>query len=125
MDIIDFEGNLSPKLVSRISKSTPKFSGTADGSGNVSLFLDNENPYGILSTAISEKYIYALFSGKRFDDPLALQSDQILVYTWDGAPVKILKLQNEISEIAVDLEDSYIIGFQDIKDPVLIRYAIK
>lgn len=96
MDIIDFEGNLSPKLVSRISKSTPKFSGTADGSGNVSLLLDDENPYGILSTAISEKYIYALFSGKRFDDPLALQSDQILVYTWDGAPVKIFKLQNEI-----------------------------
>jgi|GEM_PF-2319057 hypothetical protein len=46
------------------------------------------------------------------------------MYTWDEAPVKILKYKNEISEIAVYLEDSCIIGFEDIKDPVLIQYRI-
>jgi|GEM_PF-2160644 hypothetical protein len=55
MDIIDFDEYPKPKLVSRISKSIPKLNGDKDGSGNLSLFLDSENPYRIISIAISKK----------------------------------------------------------------------
>lgn len=57
-----------------------------------------DNIIGYLDTYATEKYVYALYADKKrvsVDKNNDYNSDTILVFDWDGNPVKKLKLTNE------------------------------
>lgn len=111
LDILSFEDN-TIKLIKRIQGSKlPVF--TSENSGTmIGATLDDSNEWGFLSITSSNSYIYVLYSGKRTDEEYQI-SDVVLVYDWDGNLIKKIILDQEVSEIAIDGDDKYLIGYLD------------
>lgn len=111
LDILSFESN-KIDVVKRISGTTlPIFA--SDNTGQlIGATLDNSNVWGYLSITSSNSYLYLLYSGKRTDEEYQ-NSDIVLVYDWDGNLVKKLNLDQKVSEIVVDEDDNYLVGYLD------------
>lgn len=122
LDIIELKPDKEIRLIKRIHHWAPDFKGL---SGEiVSADMISGNKYGSIGAAVSNKYIYILFSGKSNEDEIAFQSDQVFVYDWKGNAIKILSLDYSVSSIAVDEADQMLVGFLDARDPVLLRYDL-
>jgi hypothetical protein len=72
-----------------------------------------ENRFGNVSTTVSENFIYVLYSDVPWEYQFPLKSKRVLVYDWDGNPVKILELDQELSMIAAHEKDEFLIGYVD------------
>ena len=76
-----------------------------DGVDNIEIIPSKERRTAFISHAISEKYIYSLYSGKKINylSPYdALQSNKIYVFDWEGNPIKRFELDKEVRSIAID-----------------------
>jgi hypothetical protein len=94
--------------------------------GSIALFLNNK--VGIMSITSSDKYIYALYNEKMLKSgelggPISLSCNKILVYDWDGNPVKNLKVDKKLSSISFNetQQTLYCLGRDDAEYEV---YAI-
>mgnify|MGYP005748868677 CR=1 FL=1 len=111
LDILSFEDN-KIRLIKRIQGSKlPVFASENSGT-MIGATLDNSNLWGFLSITSSNSYLYVLYSGKRTDEDYQI-SDVVMVYDWDGNLIKRIKLDQEVSEIVVDGNDNYLIGYLD------------
>ncbi|MFT4858541.1 MAG: hypothetical protein ACI8SN_000457 [Algoriphagus sp.] len=72
-----------------------------------------ENRFGNVSTSVSENYIYVLYSDEPWEYQFPLKSKRVLVYDWEGNPIRILQLDTELSMIAVHEKDEFLIGYVD------------
>lgn len=81
--------------------------------------ISRESPYGFSSMATTDKYIYALYSGRTFNEYAmsALLCEKIYVFNWDLQPVCSYTLSTEAISIAVNSDDSklYFMGMGDIQ----------
>lgn len=111
LDILSFESN-KIDVVKRISGTTLPIFASENTGQLIGATLDNSNVWGYLSITSSNSYLYLLYSGKRTDDEYQ-KSDKVLVYNWNGDLVKRLKLDQEVSNVAVDENDNYLIGYLD------------
>lgn len=59
---------------------------------------------------VSDSYIYLAFSGRKSVDPESYNSDTILIYDWNGDPVKKIKLDRRILNFTVS-QDKYFYAF--------------
>jgi hypothetical protein len=85
-----------------------------ESSGNgASAAIKKENRFGNLSTTVSEKYIYVLYSDKSWEYEFPQKSNRILVYDWEGNSIRIINLDKEVNYIAAHEEDQYLIGYLD------------
>lgn len=122
LDIIELNPDNEISLIKRIQHWAPNFNGV---SGEIiSADMISGNKLGSIGAAVSNTFIYILFSGKSNEDQTAFQSDQVLVYDWEGNAVKILSLDHSVSAIAVDETGQVLVGFLDERDPVLLRYDL-
>ncbi len=76
--------------------------------------------FGVNSVTSSEQFIYALYCGKTFKDAMAspetiFDSTKILVFDWDGKPVLLLDLSNEVKSISYDKGILYALGLNSEK----------
>jgi hypothetical protein len=111
LDILSFESS-KIDVVKRVSGTTlPIFSSENTGQ-LIGATIDNSNVWGFLSITSSDSYLYVLYSGKRTDNEYQ-NSDIVLVYNWNGELVKRLKLDREVSNVAVDENDNYLMGYLD------------
>lgn len=111
LDILSFEDN-KIQLIKRIQGSNlPVFASENSGT-MIGATLDNSNVWGFLSITSSDSYLYVLYSGKRTDEEYQI-SDVVMVYDWDGNLIKRITLDQEVSEIVVDGNDNYLIGYLD------------
>lgn len=111
LDIFSFEGK-KIKVIKRIfGNKLPVFSSENTGT-SFSANLDKSNIWGYLSVSSSNSNIYLLYSGKRTDDNFQ-KSNIVLVYDWDGNPVRKIELDQEVSGIAVNEIGKYLVGYLD------------
>ena len=112
MNLIEFGVIHNNKIIitNRVGiKRAPDFHlyGSSDGRNNFNLNILHYH-----GLTCGDKYVYALYlnvpSGEIRKNE---HSTQIEVYTWDGTPVALLKLNKNISHFVVDEERQMIIGF--------------
>jgi hypothetical protein len=86
--------------------------------------MESDNKYGCLSTSVSDEFIYILFSGKTMKEN-AMYSKTVLVYDWEGNPIKVLELDQELNLISVSQNDDYLVGYADDGQANLYKYRLK
>lgn len=92
----------------------------------------SKNPKnGFITSAVSSKYIYTLYSGKILKGKNSeafmdyFTSNMVYVFDWKGNPIKKYKLDREVSSIAIDDKDEILYaGSLDSKDSNIIKYAL-
>lgn len=95
-------------------------------SGNEAIAaIKKENRFGNISTTVSEKYIYVLYTDKPWEFVLPQKSNRILVYDWEGNSIRILKLDQEVNLIAAHEDDNYLIGYLDDGKANLFRFDLE
>ena len=88
-----------PALVCKKGNILPKFAKAKGGSVK---FLPH-NTYGFIDVAGNAHYCVALYWGKRYDDyPQDIfGGDMLLIYDWNGNPIKSIKLNSIYRAITV------------------------
>ena len=119
---LDLEGKLTIKKTMHFWPTEFVDSSSGPGFG---VTLNRENRFGNISTSVSNRYIYVLYNDKPWEYQLPLKSNRVLVYDWEGKSVKILKLDREISQIAIHESDSYLIGYVDDGKANLFRFEVE
>lgn len=120
-DIVQFNADNTLSLVAQKHYWFPSFSGS---SGNaIQATMTSDNKQGCLSTAVTEENIYILYSGKSRRDGDS-ESNQILVYDWEGNPKKVLKLDKSLNVISADSKGRYLIGYHDDGQPNLYKMTL-
>lgn len=120
LDIIEYQRDkLKPISINHFWP--PVFTGSSGSSVQAKMSI--ENKAGFLSASGTEKYIYLLFSGKKASEN-SNYSDVILVYDWNGDPVKKILLDVKVNLISVSEDDEKIIAYFDDGKPNLILFDI-
>lgn len=91
---------------------------------NEQYVFNKDSKLGITSLTKSDEYIFALYNGKTLEDAMNLKdlglcSNKLLIYNWEGEPVKILNLDKKIRSISYNQQSHimYMIGYdEDIHD---------
>lgn len=80
-----------------------------------------------LDLACSDQLIYLLFSNRGQDFSLSemFRSNLILVFDWDGKPVKKFLLDCEVKAIEISPDEKRIYAIRDNPDPEVIYFDIK
>lgn len=87
--------------------------------------IKEENKFGNVSTAVSENFIYVLYSDEPWKYQFPLKSKRVLVYDWDGNSIKILELDQEVNMIAAHENDEYLIGYLDDGKANLFKFDLE
>lgn len=105
-EIYDYKDITSPKLTCHQILSLPIFSVNKIQEQEHAVFSP-DTKIGIVSITSSNEYIFALYNNNTLKDVSKLKdniffSNQVLIYTWDGVPVKILNLNESVKAISFD-----------------------
>jgi hypothetical protein len=122
LDILSINKN-EIKSIARISgDELPIFS--SENSGNsVGASLSKDNIWGYLSITSSNSHIYVLYSGRKtFQD--YNKSNIVLVIDWNGNLIRKISLDREVSEIAVNQNESILVGYVDDGNSNLILFNL-
>ena len=108
----------------------PVFSlASPDSDGNPRTFIESETTQGYVSAAVTDQFIFALYSGRtrgwvRSQRYFSPPSQTVIVFTWSGVPVGVLWLQDGAMKIGVsqDGQDLYAIYRRPL--PMVLRYEV-
>lgn len=75
---------------------------------------------GFTCISSSDKYIYALYSGKLYEDPTYTFGEVVYVASWDGEDTYKFNLDKSINRLAVDAEDKHLYGITPEMDIIKI-----
>lgn len=123
MDILELENEDQLTIKKSLHFWPPEFEASTEPD-KFYANLKKENRFGNVSTSVSENFIYVLYSDQPWEYQFPLKSNQVLVYDWDGNSVKILELDQEVSMIAVNEVDEYLIGYMDDGKANLYRFEL-
>lgn len=112
----------SVELVKSYADCYPKYRPESNGKSYASA-MSRSNLLGYVNVAVSNKFVYALLSGKSTKEYglSAFTGDKIRVYDWDGNLIKEMKCNVELSAICVSSDDSKIYGVGLMDDYELLR----
>jgi TolB-like 6-blade propeller-like len=121
-DIVDFEkGKFTNIKENRFWP--PIFTGT-DGQV-IGATMNPDNVNGFIDLAVTEKYIYLLFSGKKDSDKNWVQSSTVMVFDWSGQPFVKYDLGIEVEVITVDKNDKMLYAYHDDSKAHLLKFSIR
>lgn len=92
------------RLIKPLRLKKPEYEPWQDGKYNRMIPLD-DNVIGYIDIAPTDKYVYALYTNKKIRENGVgneLSSNIILVFDWEGNPIKQYKIDREAFYIAVD-----------------------
>jgi len=113
--------DLEPKLILRSEFGKPLF--TSESGNVIKPNFSEENNLGFLSTAVTDDFIYMLYSGKEMNQD-NYSSDIVWVYNWEGQRIKTILLDKAVSLIVVDSEDKILIGYHDDGQANLYKFKL-
>ncbi len=120
LSIFNIENN-NFKLSKELKYYNPDYKWAYQG-GFISAIKNPKTKTGYLSIDCSDKYIYTLYS----DSPVKktmFTADLVLVYDWEGNPVKKIHLNKRVKYICVDKDDKTIYAIAK-ESPRLIYFNI-
>ena len=96
-----------------------------DRNGFLIMGLSGETRLGYRSLYVTEKNIYALFSGQTMDESQIEKNIFIHTFNWDAEFEKTFKLDRSVISIAVDSNDEYLYAIVDSETPSIYKYKLK
>lgn len=103
---------------------------TEDSQGTMALRVTEEDRYEFISLASSRTSLFLLYAGKEYrKDGRNLEGfevfpDTIYQLDWEGNPVAILKLDQQVKSICVDPEGKLLFAASISQDPELLIYKL-
>ena len=87
---------------------------------------DADNPNGYVDMRVSENYIFALYSGRTFNEYKfdVAYGEHLLVYDWKGNPIKYFKLDTPLQCISSPNINNEIFGIANIPEPRIIKLKL-
>ena len=124
LDIFDREG----ALIARAAVPDPFQPAWAQGrsrNGRAVMAVSPATRYGFTDLAATRRYLYGVFSGRRVDeDGPVWASQDVQVYTWDGAYVKTLRLDRAAEAIAIDASGTWLYASGPEPTPWIGRFRL-
>ena len=103
----DLSDRDNPVLVREFTFEHPLYNRTGDQEQPI--VFDAKNPDGFIDLKATPDYCVGLFSGEARTDLRAYGGDKILIFDWDGNPVKLITLNQSYTNLAVDAEKNLIL----------------
>ena len=103
----DLSDRDNPVLVREFTFGHPLYNRTGDQEQPI--VFDAKNPDGFIDLKATPDYCVGLFSGEARTDLRAYGGDKILIFDWDGNPVKLITLGQSYTNLAVDAERNRIL----------------
>jgi hypothetical protein len=123
MDILELDNKDNLNIKKILHFWPPEFEPSTDPDQFFAA-IKKENRLGNVSTDVSKNFIYVLYSDQPWEYQFPLKSKRVLVYDWDGNPVKILELDQEVSMIAAHENDEFLIGYVDDGKANLFKFDL-
>ncbi len=106
IDFINITNHYKIELMKSIRLRNPKYKAITDGRLN-RVVPDDSNAIGYIDLAVGDKYVYALYTDNKIIDEgsgkgNAMSSNLVLVFDWQGNPVKMYALSKSLYYIAVN-----------------------
>ena len=125
--IIEFFDLKSDSLVKTAAyyNTYPKYVPKRQGDGiSAAIRSDNEKGYRCLYG--TEKYVYALYSGRTWNEYLEAENEclDLLVFDWDGHPVKHYILNQAIFTFYISSDDRFGYGIGLAPEPTLFKFDL-
>jgi hypothetical protein len=98
-----------PRLIQEYIYSFPQYVNSADGDKSLSVAFKRDNISGVVDFKPSSKYGVCLYSGKPLNHGDEYGGDIILLFDWEGNPVKSIQLDHKYGNIAVNEETQEIL----------------
>ncbi|WP_455591635.1 BF3164 family lipoprotein [Bacteroides sp.] len=94
--------------------------------GSYSVAFDSEVPECYKDVIASDKYIYALYSGRTYKDyKLSCnECESLYVYDWTGKFVRLYKLDVPVTNICLNEQQNKLYGIANIPDPALVSFDL-
>lgn len=94
--------------------------------GTYSVAFDSEAPEGYKDVIASDKYIYALYSGRTYKDyKLSCnECESLYVYDWTGKFVRLYKLDVPVTHICLNEQQNKLYAIANAPDPTLVSFDL-
>lgn len=76
-------------------------------------FENEKTRTAFIGGTVTNKYIYLLYSGKKFTNENAYKGNYIFIYDWNMNPIKKIKLNNEVYEICISDDDKTLYSYNE------------
>lgn len=96
-----------PFLIKEYAFEHPIYQKTNESNQPVAFKSDNK--MGFIDVKMSSEYCICLYSGEKRTNPYEYGGDKILLFDWDGNPIKMYSLKNTYTNIAIDQTNNRII----------------
>ena len=103
----DLSDSDHPVLIKEFTFGHPLYNRTGDHEQPI--VFDAKNPDGFIDLKATPDYCVGLFSGEARTDLRAYGGDKIVIFDWDGNPVKLITLGQSYTNLAVDAEKNRIL----------------
>lgn len=125
IELYDANGSLQRVVNGPISVA-PVFE-VAMAGGAPTMASDEDLRFGYTGIAAGQRYIFALFSGRRRGDYApseATYADELHVFDWDGNLVRIITLDRALSHIAISPDEHALYGIAYEPEEALVAYDL-
>jgi hypothetical protein len=94
--------------------------------GAYSVIHDGEYPECYKDLAVTDKYVYALYSGRTFKEYKlsCYECETIYVYDWAGKLVNTYRLDVPVVQFCIDEDEKMIYAIANIPDPTIVRFKL-
>lgn len=125
IDILELDGTLVTSIIGPI-ESTPIYDVVSVDETPVMAIDFEKTRVGYIDIAVTNTFIYALFSGRlRADDPANFfKGNKIHIYDWHGDLVQKLAVDDDLFKIAVDMNDKNLYAIREYPELAILRYDI-
>lgn len=121
IDLFDLEKE-GPKPIFSYRQFYPQGISVIPGKEQMVAAFSKESSMGFLSQSATDRYCYALFSGKAISDKKSFLGEQVYVTRWDGKQTYKIQLDQGISSIAVTPDDKILYGINENMD--IVKFAL-
>lgn len=122
MDFYDLKNIYKPKLMQKHHYLQPKYRLDTDGS----VIFSKENIAGIIQVEGSSNFCFCLYADRKFSECLSgedtYSANKILIFNWNGKPLKVISLEYRYSAMAVneDKQEILLLGVDDKSNDYVI-----
>ncbi len=113
--------NINSKSITLHKRLEYHYPDIVQSNNGIAVFKRN-NINGFYDVTCSREYIYAIYSGKSYNESqLSINKcDYLIIYDWDGNMIKCMKLEQPMSQIYYDIILNKLFGLVDIRDATYI-----
>jgi hypothetical protein len=120
IEIYDFEGNLI-KRIHGPNLFYPAFKEASDGEYR-GIRSSEDSKFAYISPICVNNEVFILYSGKKYRDPDSELCNMIMVFDWEGNPLRQYELDKNVFTITVDAENKIIYGLSVNPEFCIVRF---